>query len=140
MLGAYATVFAIDYYTGSNLKYIIINAIRRATVPDFNIAVIQPPYQEIGKILSGKDYQAFEHSNHNEFFSDALLTVFWVFIVILGLCKQYASSQERAPFPPSVFVNKNERTPLMLGDNRKLPPRRKPFFNRGPQRYTQIDF
>lgn len=48
-LGAYAAVFAIDHYSGSNLKYIVINAIRRATVPNFNVAVIEPPYQGEGK-------------------------------------------------------------------------------------------
>ena len=54
-LGAYATIISIDYYSGSNLKYIIINGIRRLTVSSFNIAIIQPPYQDKGKIANTKE-------------------------------------------------------------------------------------
>ena len=49
-LGSYLTILSIDYYMGSNLKYIIINAIRRFTVQNFNEAVIQPPFQNKGKL------------------------------------------------------------------------------------------
>jgi hypothetical protein len=48
VLGAYAVIIPIDHYIGSNLKYIIVNIIRRATVKDFRMAVIDPPFQTRG--------------------------------------------------------------------------------------------
>ncbi|XP_043268733.1 transmembrane 7 superfamily member 3-like [Venturia canescens] len=51
ILGSYTIILPIDYYAGSNLKYIVINTIRRATVPEFNAAVIRPPYQSTDKTL-----------------------------------------------------------------------------------------
>ncbi|OXU25062.1 hypothetical protein TSAR_002249 [Trichomalopsis sarcophagae] len=94
-LGAYATILSIDYYCGASFKYILLNAIRRVTVSDFNVAVIQPPYQD----------------------KDVLLTVFWSFLVILGLYKQCATNWNRAPFPPSspILVRDTEHAPLLGG-------------------------
>lgn len=51
ILGSYATVISVDHYAGSNLKYIIINIVRRATSPGFNLAVVCPPYQLAGNFL-----------------------------------------------------------------------------------------
>ena len=51
VLGAYAVIIPIDHYIGSNLKYIIFNIIRRATVKDFRMAVIDPPFQTRGVLL-----------------------------------------------------------------------------------------
>ena len=48
IFSSYMMVLPIDYYAGSSLKYIIINVIRRATVSDFNQAVINPPTQTKG--------------------------------------------------------------------------------------------
>ncbi|XP_001602858.1 transmembrane 7 superfamily member 3 [Nasonia vitripennis] len=94
-LGAYATILSIDYYCGASFKYILLNAIRRATVSNFNVAIIQPPYQD----------------------KDVLLTVFWSFLVILGLYKQCATNWNRAPFPPSspILVRDTENAPLLGG-------------------------
>lgn len=50
VLGAYAVIIPIDHYIGSNLKYIIVNVIRRATVQDFRLAVIDPPFQAKGRL------------------------------------------------------------------------------------------
>ncbi|XP_026666998.1 transmembrane 7 superfamily member 3-like isoform X2 [Ceratina calcarata] len=44
-------VLPIDYYAGSNLKYILINFIRRATVEDFYLASVQHPSQTKDIIL-----------------------------------------------------------------------------------------
>ncbi|KAJ8676594.1 hypothetical protein QAD02_012381 [Eretmocerus hayati] len=94
-LGAYALIFSMDYDVGSNLKYILINGIRRATVSNFNVAVIQPPYQK----------------------NDVLLTFLWIFLVIAGLYKQCAYSSNRAPYPASAsgLNNETERAPLLGG-------------------------
>ncbi|KAG5316654.1 TM7S3 protein, partial [Acromyrmex insinuator] len=45
IFGSYFVIVAIDYYTGSNLKYIIINIIRRITISGFNLAFVYPPFQ-----------------------------------------------------------------------------------------------
>jgi hypothetical protein len=51
VLGAYAVIIPVDHYIGSNLKYIIVNIIRRATVKDFRMAIIDPPFQTRGVLL-----------------------------------------------------------------------------------------
>lgn len=51
-LGAYAFFIALNYYLGGNLQYIVINTYRRATVRNFNNAVISPPFQVIGTYFS----------------------------------------------------------------------------------------
>jgi len=51
VLGAYAVIIPIDHYIGSNLKYIIVNIVRRATVKDFRMAIIDPPFQTKGVLL-----------------------------------------------------------------------------------------
>ena len=44
-LGAYTFIFAVDFFVGGSAKYILLNLVRRATVPDFNLAVIATPFQ-----------------------------------------------------------------------------------------------
>lgn len=51
ILGAYAIIYPMDFYLGSNLKYIMINIIRRATVPEFNKAVLSPPFEWRGNFF-----------------------------------------------------------------------------------------
>ncbi|CAK1589072.1 unnamed protein product [Parnassius mnemosyne] len=78
ILGAYATVYPIDYYIGSNLKYIIINTIRRAVVPKFNNAVLLPPFE----------------------WMDVIMTVTWLGLAISGFLFQHYQNRGRPPFPP----------------------------------------
>lgn len=49
--GSFFVVIAIDYYLGSNLKYIIITIIRRVTIPEFYLAFVYPPFQTAGMSL-----------------------------------------------------------------------------------------
>jgi hypothetical protein len=56
VLGAYAVVIPIDHYIGSNLKYIIVNIMRRATVKDFSIAIVDPPFQMRGGLPLSTNY------------------------------------------------------------------------------------
>ncbi|KAJ8728654.1 hypothetical protein PYW07_006350 [Mythimna separata] len=79
VLGAFATVLALDYYMGSNLKFIIINVIRRATVPSFNQAFIAPP-----------DTQ----------WRDVAVAVMWLLLGTLGFLFQHWYNRGRPPFPP----------------------------------------
>lgn len=51
MLGSYAVIAALSHYFSGNLQYIIINTFRRATVENFNQAVIDPPYQTAGELF-----------------------------------------------------------------------------------------
>ncbi|XP_049878394.1 transmembrane 7 superfamily member 3-like [Pectinophora gossypiella] len=77
-LGAYATVFALDHYIGSNLKYIVINTMRRAVVESFNNAVLAPPYQ----------------------WRDAIATLLWVLLATSGFLFQHYHNRGKPPFPP----------------------------------------
>ncbi|EFN73616.1 Transmembrane 7 superfamily member 3 [Camponotus floridanus] len=52
VFGSYFMIIAIDYYTGSNLKYIILTFIRRITISEFRLAFVYPPYQDAGMLLS----------------------------------------------------------------------------------------
>jgi len=51
IFGSYFIIVAIDYYIGSNLKYIIITIIRRITIPGFHLAFVYPPFQGAGMSL-----------------------------------------------------------------------------------------
>ncbi|XP_011135053.1 transmembrane 7 superfamily member 3 [Harpegnathos saltator] len=53
VFGSYFVVVALDYYVGGNLKYIIINMIRRITVPGFHSAFVYPPVQTADLALIG---------------------------------------------------------------------------------------
>ncbi|XP_046970660.1 transmembrane 7 superfamily member 3-like [Vanessa cardui] len=78
ILGAYATIFPIDYYLGSNLKYIIINTVRRAVVPQFNKAILSPPFE----------------------WRDAIISLLWVALATSGFLFQHFQNRGRPPFPP----------------------------------------
>ena len=45
LVGSYLIIYGIDWFAGTHLKYILINAVRRATIPSFKLAVIAPPFQ-----------------------------------------------------------------------------------------------
>ena len=49
VVGGYAAVVPFDHYLGGNLKYIVINTLRRASVPGFSLAILDPPFQATGK-------------------------------------------------------------------------------------------
>lgn len=78
VLGAYSAVYPIDYYLGSNLKYIIINTIRRATIPGFKRALLVPSFQ----------------------MRESLILALWILIAVTGMGYQYYTSRGRPPFPP----------------------------------------
>ncbi|XP_047998579.1 transmembrane 7 superfamily member 3-like isoform X1 [Leguminivora glycinivorella] len=78
VLGAYAAIYPIDYCLGSNLKYIIINTVRRATVEKFHYAVLSPPFEK----------------------NDALLILVWVMLATTGFLFQHYHNRGKPPFPP----------------------------------------
>uniref|UniRef100_A0A0C9RKG7 TM7SF3 protein n=1 Tax=Fopius arisanus TaxID=64838 RepID=A0A0C9RKG7_9HYME len=94
-VGAYTIVLSIDYWTGSNLKYIVINTERRILVSEFNVATIQPPFQ-------GKD---------------VWLVVIWFLLAIFGMKLQMKKMSGRPPFPsPANYTTiRTERSPLISG-------------------------
>ncbi|KAK0092508.1 hypothetical protein PV326_001261 [Microctonus aethiopoides] len=77
ILGAYAIILPFDYWLGANLKYIIINTIRRVSVTGFDSAIIEPPIQT----------------------TDIVLSVFWIILAIFGFYMQCRGLQGRSPFP-----------------------------------------
>lgn len=49
LLGSFAIIAALSHYVGANLQYIVVNMFRRATIEDFYLALVDPPYQMKGK-------------------------------------------------------------------------------------------
>ncbi|KAJ0172636.1 hypothetical protein K1T71_011775 [Dendrolimus kikuchii] len=78
ILGSYAAIYPIDYYLGSNLKYIMINILRRATVKLFRKANLLPIFQ----------------------WRDALALTLWILLFTTGVAYQYYTSLGKPPFPP----------------------------------------
>lgn len=78
ILGGYAVIYPIDYYIGSNLKYILINTMRRATVPNFKSATLVLNYQ----------------------YKDLVLTLLWASLTVTSFAYQYYTNYGRPPFPP----------------------------------------
>ncbi|XP_053616559.1 transmembrane 7 superfamily member 3-like isoform X2 [Plodia interpunctella] len=78
VLGAYAVVYPMDFYFGSNLRYIIINVVRRAVVPGFEKAVLSPPFE----------------------WKDGAVTVMWIVLAMSGFLFQQYHNRGRPPFPP----------------------------------------
>ncbi|KAF9424418.1 hypothetical protein HW555_000557 [Spodoptera exigua] len=94
VIGAFASVLAMDYYLGSNLKFIIINVIRRAVVPHFNKAILAPP-------LDWKDIS---------------MALVWVILASLGFFFQHWHNRGRPPFPPPTrLVRPSVAEPTMYG-------------------------
>ncbi|KAF4531653.1 hypothetical protein B566_EDAN006584 [Ephemera danica] len=98
ILGSYAIIAPIDHYIGSNLKYILINTIRRATNKEFRTAVIDPPFQV----------------------RDLSLTVGWLVLAILGVCTQLYLQRNKPPFPPPPFGVLQDRQDLLDHERRPL--------------------
>ncbi|KOB73222.1 Transmembrane 7 superfamily member 3 [Operophtera brumata] len=78
VIGAFATILPIDYYSGSQMKYILINIERRATVTDFYKAMQMPTFQ----------------------WKDWLLAFLWLGLSVTGFIFQYHQNKGRPPFPP----------------------------------------
>lgn len=96
VIGSYTVIIPVDYYNGSNLRYIIINSIRRATVTGFETATIDPPFQSM----------------------DAVLTFVWVVLAIHGYILQINQLRHKPPFPPPHSNRRqcNQETSPLLRD------------------------
>ena len=76
-LGTYTTILPIDFFLGTNLRYISINVMRRATNREFGEAVILPPLQT----------------------SDLALVACWLGLAIAALVTQLLVERGRPAFP-----------------------------------------
>ncbi|XP_026736444.1 transmembrane 7 superfamily member 3-like [Trichoplusia ni] len=111
ILGAYATVLSVDYYLGSNLKFIIINTIRRAVVPNFNKATLSPPFQ----------------------LKDFSMTLLWIILATLGFLFQHWHNRGRPPFPPPPRdLRESMPGPMMYGSVIDYRSRQEREFNSSP--------
>ncbi|PSN33848.1 hypothetical protein C0J52_24247 [Blattella germanica] len=88
VLGAYAVIIPMDHYIGSNLKYIIVNVIRRATVKDFRLAIIDPPFQ----------------------IRDIILCSIWLALALIGNGIQWRKQRGKPPFPPPPYLRYRQRS------------------------------
>ncbi|TRY62568.1 hypothetical protein TCAL_11709 [Tigriopus californicus] len=116
MLGSTLVMLPIEHYSGSNLKYIFFNVLRRSSVDEFGLAYLNPPYQT----------------------TDIALTVSWIALLVVAILFQFLRERDRFPFPPSSYqlwrwsqerdeerqryylqnarTSSSERTPLINGD------------------------
>ena len=81
VIGTFTTVLPIDFFLGTNLRFILVNVVRRATAPEFREAVILPPLQT----------------------SDLALLASWLGLALAALVTQLLLERKKAPFPPSPF-------------------------------------
>merc|ERR550519_308759 len=81
IIGVYTFIIPIDHYMGSSLRYILVNVLRRATIPYFHEAIISPPIQT----------------------PDLVLMVCWLGATAVCLIVQLVTERRRAPFPPAPF-------------------------------------
>lgn len=101
IFGSYMMILPIDYYAGTSLKYIMINVIRRATVPEFSMATVCPPFQA----------------------KDKMLVALWCLLFVIRLVRSYCSFCWVMPNLPRLktvrrafFVS--ERVPLLNNNTR----------------------
>jgi len=80
-IGTYTTILPIDFFLGTNLRYISINVLRRATEKGFSEALILPPLQV----------------------ADLALLACWLGLALAALVTQLLIERKKAPFPPSPF-------------------------------------
>ncbi|RZF41913.1 hypothetical protein LSTR_LSTR005681 [Laodelphax striatellus] len=88
-VGSYMIIFPIDNYLGSNLKFILVNTIRRATVDGFSSAITSPPFQ----------------------YSDFILLITWLAQTGFGYAVQRVSLVGRPPFPHNRRLLRRSSTP-----------------------------
>ncbi|KYN01348.1 Transmembrane 7 superfamily member 3 [Cyphomyrmex costatus] len=112
LFGSCFVIVAIDYYTGSNLKYIIISIIRRITISGFNLAFVYPPIQV----------------------TDVTLIIVWsILITVRFIIQSYASLCCKKKF--TGLKHDTERVSLLLNHHDDCPTERR-FRNR-PRYYKR---
>ncbi|PBC33494.1 Transmembrane 7 superfamily member [Apis cerana cerana] len=93
IFSSFTIILPIDYWVGSSLKYIMINIVRRATVEDFNLAIVRPPIQTKDDIhiesltdnmLIIKCFETIFNT-----ISDIWLIVFWICLALFHFYKHY---------------------------------------------------
>ncbi|XP_050449282.1 transmembrane 7 superfamily member 3-like [Cataglyphis hispanica] len=101
VFGSYFVIIAIDYYIGSNLKYIILTLIRRVTISEFHLAFVYPPYQH----------------------ADVILIITWFVLIIVQFLIQGCTKLCRKMSVVESAGNNTETTVL-------IPKQRKRFYHR----------
>ncbi|XP_011867631.1 PREDICTED: transmembrane 7 superfamily member 3-like [Vollenhovia emeryi] len=94
IFGSYFVVVALDYYVGSNLKYIIITIIRRITVPGFFLAFVYPPFQN----------------------ADVTLVITWSVLILTRFIIQLCASFRHKNEYETEFVGHNAERVSLLPD------------------------
>uniref|UniRef100_T1IRJ0 TM7S3/TM198-like domain-containing protein n=1 Tax=Strigamia maritima TaxID=126957 RepID=T1IRJ0_STRMM len=81
VIGSYAAIFLIDYFIDGSLRYILIDVIRRATIPNYNNVINVIAYQTC----------------------DIILTIAWALLIIIATIFQHIRERGRPPFPFSEY-------------------------------------
>ena len=79
LVGTTATLLPVDLYLGTGLRFVFLNVVRRAAVPQFHEAILVP--------LLGTD--------------DLVLLSCWLGLAAVSLLCQLLVQRKRPPFPPS---------------------------------------
>lgn len=82
VVGMATVIYCIDYFTRSSLKYVILDVVRRATVPDFGSV-----------ILAGAPFEK----------TDLFLLTCLLAGILLSLVCQLVMERTKPPFPPSPY-------------------------------------
>lgn len=77
LIGSYAVAVALSHYIGANLQYIVANMFRRATVENFNLAMIDPPYQEKGNKIARHTRRYFKYFRYKSYHILDILLLDW---------------------------------------------------------------
>ena len=96
LFGSYQLIYGIDWFAGTHLKFILLNAVRRATIPSFKLAVTAPPFQ-VRIILHGNNLLKFNHILLQS--NDMAVLVSWFVLFLLGTVVQIFREADRIPFP-----------------------------------------
>lgn len=96
VFGSFFLIIALDYYTNTNLKYIIITMIRRISIPKFCSAFVFPPIQGEGTsaLLSLFMQKLRSILTTPALLSDLTLICIWAILIVLRfirICREPSS-------------------------------------------------
>ncbi|XP_030025553.1 transmembrane 7 superfamily member 3 isoform X1 [Manduca sexta] len=117
--GSYGFVVAGDMLLGSNFKYIVVNVLRRATVPNFNKAVLFPPFQTGEKVM----------------------IAVWVLIALAGMAVQYWFTRGQTSFPmcaPQLTMREAVNVAMYGTVERRIAPRTGGARNQSADEHTPL--
>lgn len=101
ILGTTIIAIPVDYFLGTGLKFIFINVVRRASVPQFHLALTLPSWQT----------------------EDLMVVACWLGVATAALITQLLVERRKPPFPPAPFQQWRWRREMdMEGEDGETAP------------------